>query len=112
MAAIDESMPARPRAARTATRSGAAPCADAVAEAGHLHRRAGAARLDRAAGCQGALSANPIAEVENELGLTALIFLVASLACTPARGSSAGPGRSGSGASSGCSPSSTPCSTS
>jgi sulfoxide reductase heme-binding subunit YedZ len=34
---------------------------------------------------QGALSANPIAEVENELGLTALIFLVASLACTPAR---------------------------
>jgi sulfoxide reductase heme-binding subunit YedZ len=34
---------------------------------------------------QGALSANPIAEVENELGLTALILLVASLACTPAR---------------------------
>jgi methionine sulfoxide reductase heme-binding subunit len=34
---------------------------------------------------QGVLSANPIAEVENALGLTALIFLVASLACTPAR---------------------------
>ena len=34
---------------------------------------------------QGALSANPIAEAENELGLTALIFLVASLGCTPAR---------------------------
>jgi len=34
---------------------------------------------------QGALSANPIAQTENELGLTALIFLVASLACTPAR---------------------------
>src|SRR5438105_9966329 len=34
---------------------------------------------------QGTLSANPIAEIENELGLTALIFLVASLACTPAR---------------------------
>jgi sulfoxide reductase heme-binding subunit YedZ len=34
---------------------------------------------------QGTLSANPIAEVENELGLAALIFLVASLACTPAR---------------------------
>src|SRR4051794_35246800 len=34
---------------------------------------------------QGQLSANPIAQVENELGLTALIFLVASLACTPAR---------------------------
>ena len=34
---------------------------------------------------QGALSANPIAEVMNELGLAALIFLVASLACTPAK---------------------------
>ena len=34
---------------------------------------------------QSELSANPIAEVENELGMTALIFLVASLACTPAR---------------------------
>jgi sulfoxide reductase heme-binding subunit YedZ len=34
---------------------------------------------------QGALSANPIAEVMNELGLTALVLLVASLACTPAR---------------------------
>jgi sulfoxide reductase heme-binding subunit YedZ len=33
----------------------------------------------------GWLNANPIAEVENELGLSALIFLVASLACTPAR---------------------------
>ena len=31
------------------------------------------------------LSADPIAEVMNELGLTALVFLVASLACTPAR---------------------------
>jgi len=34
---------------------------------------------------QGELSANPIAQIENELGLTALLFLVASLACTPAR---------------------------
>jgi sulfoxide reductase heme-binding subunit YedZ len=34
---------------------------------------------------QGALSANPIAEAMNELGLTALVLLVASLACTPAR---------------------------
>ena len=34
---------------------------------------------------QGTLSANPIAEVVNELGLAALILLVASLACTPAR---------------------------
>ena len=33
----------------------------------------------------GTLNANPIAEVENELGLAALIFLVASLGCTPAR---------------------------
>src|SRR5687767_7954181 len=34
---------------------------------------------------QDALSANPIAEVMNELGMAALIFLVASLACSPAR---------------------------
>jgi sulfoxide reductase heme-binding subunit YedZ len=33
----------------------------------------------------GSLNANPIAEIENELGLAALIFLIASLACTPAR---------------------------
>src|SRR5438067_13896445 len=31
------------------------------------------------------LDANPIAQVENELGLAALIFLIATLACTPAR---------------------------
>jgi methionine sulfoxide reductase heme-binding subunit len=34
---------------------------------------------------QGDLGANPIAEVINELGLLSLIFLIASLACTPAR---------------------------
>ncbi len=33
----------------------------------------------------GSLSANPIAEAENELGLTALIMLLSALACTPAR---------------------------
>jgi sulfoxide reductase heme-binding subunit YedZ len=33
----------------------------------------------------GSLSANPIAQIENELGLAALIFLISSLACTPAR---------------------------
>ncbi len=33
----------------------------------------------------GALTANPIAQLENELGLTALIFLLAALACSPAR---------------------------
>src|SRR5205807_1254977 len=32
---------------------------------------------------RGALGANPIAEALNELGLMALVFLVASLACTP-----------------------------
>ena len=32
-----------------------------------------------------ALGANPIAQVQNELGLTALIFLLAALACTPAK---------------------------
>lgn len=31
------------------------------------------------------LGANPIAQVENELGLSALVFLIASLACTPAK---------------------------
>jgi sulfoxide reductase heme-binding subunit YedZ len=36
-------------------------------------------------GLGGTLNANPIAEVENELGLAALIFLITSLACTPAR---------------------------
>jgi sulfoxide reductase heme-binding subunit YedZ len=36
-------------------------------------------------GNQGNLSADPIAQVLNELGLTTLIFLIASLACTPAR---------------------------
>ena len=34
---------------------------------------------------QGTLGANPIAEVENVLGLAALVLLVLSLACTPAR---------------------------
>ena len=34
---------------------------------------------------QNALGANPIAEIENELGLTAFIFLIAALACTPAK---------------------------
>jgi sulfoxide reductase heme-binding subunit YedZ len=34
---------------------------------------------------QAELGANPIAQAENELGLTALVFLVATLACTPAR---------------------------
>jgi methionine sulfoxide reductase heme-binding subunit len=33
----------------------------------------------------GALGANPIAEALNELGLTALVLLIASLACTPLR---------------------------
>lgn len=32
-----------------------------------------------------ALGANPIAQIENELGLTALVFIVASMACTPAK---------------------------
>lgn len=34
---------------------------------------------------QGALGADPIAAAQNELGLSALILLIASLACTPAR---------------------------
>src|SRR5687768_2436540 len=39
---------------------------------------------------RGGLSANPIAEIMNELGLTALILLVTSLACTPPRPRPAG----------------------
>ncbi|HEU0167466.1 MAG TPA: protein-methionine-sulfoxide reductase heme-binding subunit MsrQ [Chloroflexota bacterium] len=31
------------------------------------------------------LGANPIAEAENELGLSALVFLIACIACTPAK---------------------------
>jgi sulfoxide reductase heme-binding subunit YedZ len=38
-----------------------------------------------ARGLTGTLDANPIAQIENELGLAALIFLIACLACTPAR---------------------------
>jgi sulfoxide reductase heme-binding subunit YedZ len=34
---------------------------------------------------RGELGANPVAEALNRLGLTALVFLFASLACTPAR---------------------------
>ena len=34
---------------------------------------------------RGALGADPVAEALNRLGLTALVFLVASLACTPVR---------------------------
>lgn len=34
---------------------------------------------------QGTMGANPVAEVENVLGLAALVLLMASLACTPAR---------------------------
>jgi methionine sulfoxide reductase heme-binding subunit len=33
----------------------------------------------------GSLGANPIEEAENELGLSALIFIIASIGCTPAR---------------------------
>lgn len=42
-----------------------------------------AAILWRAA--HGTLGANPIAEALNQLGLVALVFLVAALACTPAK---------------------------
>jgi sulfoxide reductase heme-binding subunit YedZ len=36
-------------------------------------------------GVRGALGANPIAQALNQLGLVALVFLVAALACTPAK---------------------------
>jgi len=34
---------------------------------------------------EGMLGANPIAQAQNQLGLTAIVFLMAALACTPAR---------------------------
>ena len=72
--------PARP------AQSGAA----ALAQAGHLPRRPGAARLPGLRASQGELGANPIAEIENELGLTALIFLVVSLVPARRRGACSG----------------------
>src|SRR5581483_11262508 len=36
-------------------------------------------------GMRGSLGANPVAEALNELGLMALVFLILSLACTPAK---------------------------
>ena len=84
MVASDASLPARPRAParRPPARRGAPlPWLKPGIFVGALAPLASIAL--RAS--QGALGANPIAEVENELGLTALIFLVASLACTPAR---------------------------
>ena len=90
MAAFDDAIPVsvapvaparRPRAAPARPRSEPMPWLKpgiflgALAPLGSIVLRAS----------QGMLSANPIAEIENELGLTALIILVASLACTPAR---------------------------
>ncbi len=83
MVASDESTPARPLApGRPTPRRGAPlPWLKPGIFVGALTPLASIAL--RAS--QGALSANPIAEVINELGLTALILLVASLSCTPAR---------------------------
>src|SRR5581483_5785442 len=84
MVASEESLPAPPRvAARRPAARGGAPMPwlspgifiGALAPLASIGLRA----------VQGALNANPIAQIENELGLTALILLVASLACTPAR---------------------------
>ena len=90
MLASEESMPARPVTA------GRAPAAGRPAKARHaapmpwLGRGIFIGSLVPLASIvlravRGTLSADPIAEVMNELGLVALIFLVASLACTPAR---------------------------
>jgi len=84
MAAADQSLPAPRRAARprpAPQRSAPLPWLKPGIFIGALAPLASIVLR----GSQGALDANPIAQVENELGLTALIFLVASLACTPAR---------------------------
>lgn len=84
MTAFDDAVPARPRApARRPAPRQAAPLPwlkpgvfiGALAPLASIALRAS----------RDELGANPIAQVENELGLTALILLVASLACTPAR---------------------------
>ena len=83
MAASDASVPARPRAPRRplAPRRTPLPWLQPGIFVGALVPLASLALR----AIQGTLSANPIAEIENQLGLAALIFLVASLACTPAR---------------------------
>src|SRR5206468_8430779 len=81
-AAVDEAAARRPRAGRmtAAPKSSApAPWLKPAVFAGSLVPLA--LVLLRAA--RGQLGANPIAEALNHLGLVALIFLVASLGCTP-----------------------------
>src|SRR5262245_52428346 len=84
MVVSDESLPARPRPAarpRAPRRGAPMPWLSPGIFIGALVPLA--AMIWRT--LQGTLSANPVAEIINELGLTALIFLVASLACAPAR---------------------------
>lgn len=84
MVASNESLPARPIAAprRPAARRGApTPWLQPGIFIGALVPIASI--VWRAT--QGTLDANPIVQVINELGLAAIIFLVASLACTPLR---------------------------
>src|ERR687883_1666158 len=83
MAAPDASVPARPRAPGRplAPRRTPLPWLQPGIFVGALVPLASLALR----AIQGTLSANPIAEIENQLGLAALVFLVASLACTPAR---------------------------
>src|SRR5438067_810907 len=50
-----------------------------------VHRRPGAAGLDRVTRADGVAECQSNRGARNELGLAALIFLIASLACTPAR---------------------------
>ncbi len=68
-------MPAAPRAGGRRPWLRPAIFAGALAPLGLLLARA----------ARGDLGANPIAEALNELGLTALVLLIASLACTPLR---------------------------
>ncbi len=68
-------MPAAPRAGGRRPWLKPAVFAGALAPLGLLLARA----------ARGELGANPIAEALNELGLTALVLLVASLGCTPLR---------------------------
>jgi sulfoxide reductase heme-binding subunit YedZ len=82
-----ETLPAAPRTSPQATRRapGASGVPDAWLKPGIFLGALGPLVSVVWRALAGTLSANPIAQVENELGLTALVLLLASLACTPAR---------------------------
>jgi methionine sulfoxide reductase heme-binding subunit len=84
MAVSDESLPARPVAAAPRPARRRAPPTPWLQPGIFIGALVPIASIAWRA-VQGTLDANPIVQVINELGLAAIIFLVASLACTPLR---------------------------